>query len=166
MQAIYKDSSRYLQLLIDIKTDSVETLRELIQLLEQFPRIIHNRHIYLVITGNRPSPDSFSHYPDFIWFDGVLSRAYTKDQLSRIKMLSDNFQFYSHWRGEGEIPEADMEKIRSAIARAHQNGIRVRFWNAPDFSNAWNQFLNLHVDYINTDHIDALSHYLQTLPLR
>ncbi|HSZ33198.1 MAG TPA: hypothetical protein VK772_07800, partial [Puia sp.] len=51
----YKDSSRYLQLLIDIKTDSVKTLEKLIILLEQFPVVIHNRHISIVITGNRPN---------------------------------------------------------------------------------------------------------------
>ena len=88
----YRDSSRFLQLLIDIKTDSVATLAKVIILLEQFPALIHNRHIFLVITGNRPDPGSFTRYPDYIWFDGVLSRNYSKEQLSRIKMLSDNFQ--------------------------------------------------------------------------
>ena len=156
----YKDSSRWLQLLIDIKTDSIETLGKLILLLEQFPSIIHNRHIYLVITGNRPNPDSFSHYPDYIWFDGVLSRSYSKDQLSRIKMLSDNFKYYSQWDGIGQMPAEDFEKIRSRIAQAHKDGIRVRLWNAPDFSNAWSQLIQLQVDYINTDHIDALAQYL------
>jgi len=160
----YKDSSRYLQLLIDIKTDSVETLGKLIILLEQFPALIHNRHILLVITGNRPGPASFSQYPDYIWFDGVLSRTYTRDQLSRIKMMSDNFQYYSHWTGDGQMLAEDIEKLRSRIAQAHQDGIRVRLWNAPDVSNAWTQLISLQVDYINTDHIDALAQYLQTVP--
>jgi alkaline phosphatase len=160
----YKDSSHDLQLLIDIKTDSVRTLDKLIIVLEQFPALIHNRHIFLVITGNRPSPDSFSHYPDYIWFDGVLSRAYSKDQLSRIKMLSDDFQHYSHWRGDGVIPVEDFEKLRIGVAKAHEDRIRVRFWNAPDFSNAWTQLIKLQVDFINTDHIDALAQYLQTVP--
>ncbi len=160
----YKDSSRWLQLLIDIKTDSVETLGKLIILLEQFPALIHNRHIFLVITGNRPNPDSFSHYPDYIWFDGVLSGSYTKDQLSRIKMLSDNFQYYSHWTGEGKMPDEEIEKLSASIVKAHQEGIRVRFWNAPDLGNAWTQLIQLRVDYINTDHINALAKYLQSLP--
>jgi alkaline phosphatase len=157
----YKDSSRFLQLLIDIKTDSVETLGRLIILLEQFPALIHNRHIFLVITGNRPDPDSFTCYPDYIWFDGVLARNYSREQLSRIKMLSDNFQNYSHWRGDGQIPAEDIKKLESRIAPAHEDGIRVRFWNAPDFSNAWTQLIHLHVDYINTDHIGALAQYLR-----
>jgi alkaline phosphatase len=157
----YKDSSRYLQLLIDIKTDSLETLKKLISLLEQYPVLIHNRHIFFVITGNRPDPDSFLHYPDYIWFDGVLSKSYSKDQLSRIKMLSDNFKYYSQWHGEGQLPMEDLEKLKSRITRAHQEGIRVRFWNAPDFNNAWTQLIKLQVDYINTDHIDALAQYLQ-----
>jgi hypothetical protein len=114
----YKDSSRFLQLLIDIKSDSVATLEKLITLLGQFPALIHNRHIFLVITGNRPNPESFSHYPDYIWFDGVLSKTYTKDQLSRIKMLSDDFTHYSQWRGDGLIPTEDVKKLASRIAQA------------------------------------------------
>ncbi len=156
----YKDSSRFLQLLIDIKTDSVETLANLISLLEQFPALIHNRHIFFVITGNRPHPDTFTHYPDYIWFDGVLSGNYSKQQLSRIKMLSDNFKYYSQWSGDGEIPAEDVKKLESRIAQAHKEGIRIRLWNAPDFSNAWSKLIQLRVDYINTDHIDALAQYL------
>lgn len=162
----YKDSFRYLQLLIDIKTDSVETLKKLIILLEQFPAVIHNRHISIVITGNRPNPNSFSSYPDFIWFDGVLSESYTQDQLLKIKMLSEDFRNYSHWRGEKQIPAEDIEKLRPLISKAHQEGIAVRFWGAPDFTNAWTQFIELQVDYINTDHISALAQYLQTTPYR
>ena len=159
----YKDSSRNLQLLIDIKSDSVETLKNLISLLEQFPAIIHNRHILLVITGNRPDPNSFSHYPEYIWFDGVLSRSYTQDQLSRIKMLSDDFKQYSDWRGVGLISVEDFEKIKSPIVKAHKQGIRVRLWNAPDLSNAWTRLVNLQVDYINTDHIAGLAEWLQSV---
>jgi alkaline phosphatase len=162
----YRDSTRNLQLLIDIKTDSIKTLEKLISILEQFSAIIHNRHIFLVITGNRPNPDSFSHYPDYIWFDGVLSRSYTDVQLSRIKMLSDNFQSYSHWNGNGQIPVEDIEKITSGISKAHQEGIPVRFWNAPDFSNFWTLLIQWQVYYINTDHITELSKYLRTVPLR
>jgi alkaline phosphatase len=162
----YKDSSRNLQLLIDIKTDSVETLKKLIFLLEQFPAVIHNRHVSIVITGNRPNPNSFSNYPDFIWFDGVLSKLYTRDQLLKIKMLSDDFQYYSHWRGENKIPAEDGEKLNTVISKAHLYGIPVRLWDAPDNSNAWTQLIELQVDYINTDHISALAQYLQTIPNR
>jgi alkaline phosphatase len=158
----YKDSSRNLQLLIDIKTDPVATLGKVFHLLKQFPALIHNRHISFVITGNRPDPDYFSLYPDFIWFDGELSRPYTKFQLSRIKMLSDDFKHYSQWNGDGQMPVEDFEKLKSRIARAHQDRIRVRLWNAPDFDNAWIQLIQLQVDFINTDHIAALAQFLQT----
>src|SRR5664279_2273080 len=80
------------------------TLAKLIFLLKEFPALTHNPHISFVITGNRPDPDYFLLYPDFIWFDGVLSRPHTKFQLSRIKMLSDDFKHYSQWNGDGQIP--------------------------------------------------------------
>lgn len=77
-------------------------------------------------------------------------------------MFSDDFHHFSQWQGDGKMPVEDFKKLSSFIARAHQEGIRVRFWNAPDFNNAWAQFIKLQVDYINTDHIDALAQYLQT----
>ena len=79
-----------------------------------------------------------------------------------MKMLSDDFHYYSGWNGTAQIPDEDSTKLASVIARAHEEGIPVRFWNAADFSNAWLQFMKLQVDYINTDHIDSLADYLHT----
>ena len=157
----YRDSSRTLQLLIDIKTDSIETLSTLIALLEHYPDIIHNPHIFLVITGRRPDPELYSRYPDFIWFDGTLSRPYSNDQLSKIKMLSEDFQDYSQWKGEDTFPARDFDQIKAQIIKAHKHGIRVRFWAAPDFPNAWKELIQLQVDFINTDHIAGLTAFLQ-----
>ena len=64
------------------------------------------------------------------------------------------------WRWiKNSCPE-DVKKLVSRIEQAHQEGIRVRLWNAPDFSNAWTQLIKLQVDYINTDHIEGLAEYL------
>ncbi len=47
---------------------------------------------------------------------------------------------------------------------AHTNGQRVRFWATPEQPPAreavWQELLAAHVDYINTDHLEALQAFL------
>jgi alkaline phosphatase len=75
-------------------------------------------------------------------------------------MLSDNYARYSFWRGKGEIPEKDKQVLKQWIDKAHQSGKKIRFWNAPDDENSWKVFIQLGVDYINTDKIEELSKFL------
>ena len=71
----YADSNKELQLLIDVKTDSVHTLDKLIEILQRYPSIIQCNKIKIAISGNRPSPEKFISYPNYIYFDGVLGKA-------------------------------------------------------------------------------------------
>lgn len=158
------NSNAPLQVLIDIKTDSIRTLARLVEVLGKYPELTGNPSIKFVITGNRPASTLFSSYPSWIWFDGVLSEQYSKEALDKIVMLSDDFKSYSKWNGKGIIPEKEWASLQEAVKKAHQWNKTVRFWDAPDFINAWYQFMHLQVDYINTDHIAGLSEFLRRLP--
>src|SRR5688500_17031892 len=70
--SVYADPTRKLQLLIDIKTEAVPTLERLIAILQKYPELTNASGLQIVISGNRPTADSFHFYPDFIRFDGVL----------------------------------------------------------------------------------------------
>jgi alkaline phosphatase len=76
-------------------------------------------------------------------------------------MLSDNFARYSSWRGKEALPEKDKELLQQMIAKAHKLKKKIRFWNAPDTPESWKVFMELGVDYINTDKIQELSKFLQ-----
>jgi alkaline phosphatase len=156
----FSDNTKQLQLLIDIKTDSVHTLDRLVQVLHSYPQLTSCNNIRFVITGNRPGQLLFVSYPRFIFFDGVLSQTYNHEALSRIRLMSDNFADYSLWTGQGKLDPASTDKIKNAIDRAHALGKPVRFWNAPDNENAWLTLMTLKADYINTDHIPELSLFL------
>jgi len=149
----YKDSTLSLQLLIDIKTDATSTLDKLVRLLYKYPGLINSKKISFVITGNRPPDSAFHSYPFFILFDGDLKKDYADDVLKKVGLMSDNFKNYTQWNGEGD----------SFIEKAHQLNKKIRFWNSPDFINAWYQFIHEGVDYINTDHIQELSAFLGRL---
>lgn len=153
-----------LQVLIDLKTDSIHTLARLVEVLGKYPDLTGNPAIRFVITGNRPSPSLWAGYPSWIWFDGVLSQQYSQAALDKVIMLSDDFKNYTKWNGKGIIPAGEWAVLQAAIKKAHRWKKTVRFWDAPDFINAWYQFMHLEVDYINTDNIKELSGFLRGLP--
>ena len=159
----FADTSRKLQVLIDIKTDSLSTLEKLVEILKKYPLLINNPSLTFVITGRRPEASRLADYPPFIYFDGVLSKTYSRKALAKIVLLSDDFKTYSQWNGMGPLPVKERAVLQSAVDKAHRLLKPVRFWNAPDFINAWNQFMNLGVDYINTDRIADISTFLQGL---
>ena len=161
---VYADSSLKLQLMIDIKTDAVTTLNKLIELLQKYPSIIHCSSLQIAISGNRPDPATYASYPSFIGFDGELFKDYNEAALSRIVMMSDDLKKYTQWNGKGNIPAPELSVLQKLVSRSHALKKTVRFWNAPDFINAWYQLIHLQVDYINTDSIKALSDFLKKLP--
>lgn len=160
---VYADSTRKLLMMLDIKTDAPSTLNKLIVLLQKYPQLVKSKSLTIVITGNTPDPSTFSSYPSYIWFTGLLSEQYSKEAMARIAILQDNFLNYSKWKGEGHPPAKDWAKVRSAVIRAHALKKPVRFWNTPDFMDAWGHLTELGVDYINTDSIRSLASFLKSL---
>lgn len=157
----YADSSRKLQLMIDIKTEAVTTLNKLIELLQKYPLLTQCKTLQIAISGNRPDPATYTSYPAFIWFDGELYKEYSAPALSRIVMMSDDLKKYTKWNGNGNIPASEGNGLQKLISHSHALNKPVRFWDAPDFINAWQQLMKLQVDYINTDSIKALSDFLR-----
>lgn len=158
----FSDSTKKLQLLIDIKTDPVRSLGKLVELLKSYPRLTSCKNLYFVITGRRPAEHLFGSYPKFIFVDGEFNKTYGNDALLRVILMSDNFAHYSSWNGQGKIDPASRMKIKNAITRSHSSGKPVRFWNAPDMENAWSNLIDLGVDFINTDHIPELASFLNS----
>ena len=76
-------------------------------------------------------------------------------------MMSDDLEHYTQWNGKSVIPADDRRKLEEAVTKSHRLGKPVRFWDAPDFANAWSQLMKLRVGYINTDHIHALGKFLK-----
>lgn len=156
----FADTSKQLQLLIDIKTDSITTLQALIETIRKYDVLMNSHKIKWVVTGRRPDQSLFTSYPSFISFDGELDKEYNAGALTRIAMLSDDCRKYTKWDGTTKLPAADQQKLQAAVSKAHNLHKPVRFWAARDMINAWGQFMQLKVDYINTDHIHELAGYI------
>ncbi|HET8736211.1 MAG TPA: alkaline phosphatase, partial [Pricia sp.] len=156
-----------LQLLIDIKSEAHATLDAVIRGVKNFPGIIEEKAITIVISGNRPEPSEYPNYPDFIHFDHQsLEPIEDSSILEKIALISLSFRNFSDWNGKGRLTADDLEKVSSAIERAHAFGKPFRFWATPDSKTAWKALANLGVDFINTDMPFACADYLKTLPNR
>jgi alkaline phosphatase len=158
---VYEDTAQTLVLMIDVKSEAKPTLRKLIELLSKYPEITQCKSLMILISGNKPAPSTFVNYPSFIWFDGLLSASYKSEELSRIAILSDNFINYTKWKGDDDPTEKSWEALKKAVAKGHELGKKVRFWNTPDFMEGWQKVIELDVDYIDTYSIGALADYLK-----
>ena len=158
---VYADESRKLILMLDIKSEAIPAVNKIIDILQKYPELTKTPSFKVLISGNKPDPNTYISYPSFLVFDGLLSSKYSKDALGRIAMLSDNFINYSKWKGTGPIPAKDAERLNNMITKAHSLGKEVRLWNVPDFDDAWKQVIELGVDYIDSDSIKALAQFLK-----
>ena len=162
---IYAQEDVSLQLLIDLKTAGPETLAALIKELEPHQQILAPAGtVRIVVSGNVPDAAAFEQYPKFIYFDGRPENTYSPAQMAHIGLISQAFQKYSKWNGEGPLPEKDKKAIQKMISQVHDLGKKVRVWATPDNINSWKTMMALGVDYLNTDNVRELGDYLRTAP--
>lgn len=156
----YADTASVLQLLIDIKTDSLSTLNAVMKSIEQYPALINNRSVHFVITGRQLPAEQYDQYPSYILLDGNLNNPAHLQRLNRVALFSADFSKYSKWKGEGDIPAADLALLKNDIAKAHALNKQIRFWGVPDNEHTWQIMMDLGVDFINTDRIDDLAKFV------
>lgn len=155
---------RPIQLLVDVKSEARATLDAIIKELEKYPSIITNENIKFIISGNRPDPKEYVDYPEYILFDYQSLESVSDPAIvDKIGLISLSFKNYSDWNGKGRLTAKDYEVVSSVIEKAHTFDKPFRFWATPDTKTAWKAFVNLGVDYVNTDRPIDCGDYLKTL---
>jgi len=159
----YADTTKALQLLIDIKANHKEVLAQLVTelkpYLDVFSKQQNKNAVSILISGDVPPAENFKDYPDYILFDGRPYKTYTPDQLSRIGMISDDISSYTAWNGKGTPTPPDLKKLRAVVAKAHALKKSFRFWGTKDNPNTWKELENMGADWIGTDHPEKLKEF-------
>ncbi|TDS16638.1 alkaline phosphatase [Maribacter caenipelagi] len=160
-------TNRSLQLVIDVKTDAVNSLNAIVSILKQYPTIINNKDVRIVISGNRPDLKEYVNYPEYILFDYHSVEPITDlKTLDKIAMVSVSFKNFSEWNGKGRLTAEDYARVTDVIHKAHQLNKPFRFWATPDSKSAWKAFVNMGVDFINTDQPNECVAYVSTISQR
>ncbi|HSF53626.1 MAG TPA: alkaline phosphatase [Algoriphagus sp.] len=154
-------------LLIDCKTEGYATLDQVVKDASEFEEMLYSSQnpngIKLIISGNRPKPEDYGKYPEWIFFD-YQSKVLTSElPWEKIGMVSLSFSQFSRWNGKGRIVAAEKTKLEEFISLVHSFEKPVRFWASPDSKSAWRAFHEMGVDFINTDQPGNAKTYLSSL---
>ena len=82
--------------------------------------------------------------------------------VALMPVVSANYGKFLSWNGTGRINASEEKKLKEFIAKAHQEGKRVRLWGGPDTKTAWSYLLSRGVDLINTDKLVELALFLKS----
>jgi hypothetical protein len=157
-------------LLIDLKTDGEKTYAALAKTLSDYADLLtvvrdgkaESGAVTVVLSGNRPRRTVAAEKVRYVGLDGRLEDLRSDEPPHLIPWISDNWTKHFQWRGEGELPAAEREKLKAIVRQAHAAGRRLRFWGAPDRREAWRALSEAGVDWINTDDLAGLAKYLSS----
>lgn len=156
-------------LLIDFKTDPKAMYPVLRRVLEQYKDILtvwkdgqkQQGAVTTILTGDHPPEDLLaSETVRYAAIDGILKDLQTDPPAGLVPWMSSQWSLSFKWRGRGAFPEEQRQKLREIVDKAHQQGRLVRFWGAPDNSNAWRELQESGVDLINTDDLQGVQKFL------
>ncbi|WP_405946492.1 phosphatidylinositol-specific phospholipase C/glycerophosphodiester phosphodiesterase family protein [Streptomyces prunicolor] len=172
--SVYRGWRHPLQLLIDIKTEGSSTYLELDRHLLRYKHLftthahgrVHPGAVTNVISGDRAARTPMeAQTARRAFYDGRLADLGSSAPASFISLISDDWQANFTWLGTGTFPDAERQKLRSIVARAHAAGQTVRFWNTPDVAGPardalWGELFAAGVDFLNTDDLAGLEAFL------
>ncbi len=164
-EALSKDKTRRIRLLIDIKENHKEALAILVKQLEPMKQLLatpsKEGQLTIIISGNRPQPSNFKNYPDYIFFDDSRQAKHTPEQWKRVGLVSTDFSKITKWNGKGVLTQEDLAKVKNVVDSTHAAGKPLRFWATPDSKSAWIALMKLGVDVIGTDKVEELGAFLE-----
>jgi hypothetical protein len=168
--SIYPGSDEELILLVDFKTDPVDTYAVLAKLLKKYDRMLVTLKngsllrgaVRIVISGNRPVEAIARERDRFAFLDGRMQDLTDQTAATITPLISESWNHHFAWRGQGEMPESDLAKLKTLAAAAHSQQTKLRFWGVPDHELAWQKMYDAEVDLINTDNLPGLAKFLRT----
>jgi hypothetical protein len=166
---VYADCDSLFYLMIDIKTDAEATYKVLVEVLKPYQDMLTftadqywvKGAVTVFLSGNRPIDKVLEEKIKLVGIDGRPSDIGRGYSAHFMPVISDNYSNHLRWRGKGNPPVEELEKLRFWIEQAHQEGKKVRLWASPDDPLVWETLLQVGVDLLNADHLEMLEAYLR-----
>jgi hypothetical protein len=158
-------------LLIDVKSDAESTYVALDSLLQRYDDVVTSfdgdrtvsRPVLAVLSGNRAIATVRAARHRCVALDGRLldlAAGASPPSAAVMPLVSEGWDAITKWRGSGRPPRAARVAVARAVARAHAQGRRLRFWGTPDDERVWQMLYDDGVDLLNADDLDRLRTFL------
>ena len=156
-------------LLVDIKADGQRTYEVLAERLPRYAEMltvvrdgqVRPGAVTVIISGDRATERIATDKLRYAGIDGRMSDFDSDMPADLMPLVSDSWGTHFRWRGQGEMPAAEKEKLLSFVAKAHAKERRVRFWAIPSNPTVWAALADAGVDLINTDDLAGLAQFLR-----
>jgi hypothetical protein len=157
-------------LLIDVKSDAGPTYQALDRLLARYADLltvvrdgkVQRKAVTVVVSGYCDREAIGVQKVRFAAIDGRTADLSSSAPAHLIPWVSARWSSLFRWRGQGEMPASEREKLRAIVRQAHANGRLVRFWGTPEHPALWRALRAEGVDLLNTDRLDDLRRFLRT----
>lgn len=166
------DSSRSLYLLIDVKTpgdetwpyvvDALQPLRDrgYLSYVNESDTRINSRQVTVIGTGVTPLNYLLERPNRDYFIDAPLAALNSTFVPTLSPLASTSLRTSIGWTGIMAASNTQLSNMTSLIEQAHSQGLAVRFWDNPTWpifarNRVWRTFIDLGVDYINADDLDA-----------
>lgn len=170
---VYRTAKRFI-LLIDFKSSGAASLEVLRKQLKPYLHMLtryENGKVYpgavtIIISGSRPVAEVAALKTRHVFIDGRFPDLQVKTTSDLVPLVSAPWNGTFSWQGYGNISAKELEKLRSIIKAAHEQGKLVRFWAVPHRENLWQVFYNEGIDLINADDLPRLQKFLESQSVR
>jgi hypothetical protein len=157
-------------LMIDFKSESTNTYQALRRDLKDYEPMLTRFHsnrtetnaVTIVISGSRPRELMLTEAVRLAGYDGRIVDLDRGLSPHFAPWISDNWKNVFKWDGSGNMPDEERTRLREITTRTHEQGMKLRFWGAPDLPAVWRELLSARVDLINTDNLAEFRKFAMT----
>lgn len=156
-------------LLVDVKTEARPTYAALDKLLARYADMLsvtrdgkhEARAVTVVVSGNRDRETLIGQKVRYAGLDGRPEDLDATAPADQIPWISARWGSLFRWRAKGPMPDEERKKLKEYVAKAHEHGRLVRFWDTPEDTAFWTELRAADVDLINTDRLAELQKFLR-----
>lgn len=166
------DAAISLNLLIDVKTPGLLTWPHVVKALQplrdrgylsfvnESDTTLNARPVTIIGTGDTPLSYLLARPNRDYFFDAPLTALNSTFVPTLSPLASTSLKASIGWNGVFEATETQLQNMTSLVQDAHSRGLTTRFWDNPTWplfarNRVWRTFINIGVDYINADDLEA-----------
>ena len=165
---VYAGYSGPVYLMVDFKTEAESTYKALEKLLQTYRPILTSYvgnsvkagPINVFISGNRPIETLKNSKERLASLDGRPADLGKKLSARLMPVVSDSYANHLSWRGAGQMPEEQFQKLSQLVKKVHAEGKKLRLWACPEDPAVWKKLREAGADFLSTDQLELVKEFL------